>query len=1317
MDPNIKTYIGKRGYVLIKKHFSADFLDNLKKQLTVKPNTNDDYGAPAEEFPVFTENKNKLYIPKFFGFNNPQLGKPQLNRVPHGQDIDAKFNGKLRPHQVEPVNVALKSCQEKGGGILALPCAFGKCMGKGTPIIMYNGSIKMVEDVKVGDLLMGDDSKPRKVLSLARGQDEMYKIKQNNGNDFVVNQEHILCLKSSPKYCSINGYKMNKGDIIEISVKDYLNLPKSYVYSRGRPLRCYKVGVNFPEKEVDLDPYMLGYWLGDGSKSKPLISTQESKVLIYFREKIKEMGLYFDYYKGSYDYQITSGRKYYDKNSFLKSLQNYNLLYNKHVPDEYKYNSRDIRLKVLAGLIDSDGYFIKGVYDFTLKDERLIDDIIYLGRSLGFVCSNKRSCQKTCTNAKNGPKTGTYFKTSIFGYGLEEIPVLCTRKKASKRQLIKNPLLSGFEVEHIGRGDYYGFTLDGNGRYLLEDFTVTHNTSLSLYILSQLGKKALVIVHKEFLLNQWKERIEQFLPEARIGIIQQDKVDIDNKDIVIAMLQSISMKEYAMDTFDSMGTVVIDECMVRTAPIITDKGHKSIFKLYNDWNSNKELPLIRSFNEVTNQFEYKKLTYAWEKEYDGKFIELHLGDRKIKCTSGHKILTRYGYVEAEKLQIGDLIVSSYDSSVNGSITRVLNSDQKQIIYGSFLGDGSVSKSKYNRYFLRIVHGKKQKNYCEWKANMFNAKLDYVKENGFSKKEAYRFKTKIFDLKGDLPNNKSTCPQWLIDELDERGLAIWIMDDGSFNKNIITLSTCSFDLDTNNRLIKKLSDMGIESHLTNYYKKDRDRSYYSIKILKKGFKILVKKIINYMHEDLLYKIGIDKFNKYQDDLNKDKDDIFNDKYNIPIDKREIGHIYKCKHYQGIVREYLWKECDKCQKNTFHGIKRKKYNNWLCLSCIRKTEIDENIYSGIKIEEYNWNYKFEEYGYSKINNIIKSIEKCKVYDIEVEDNHNFIVAGLKYNQNSKENLNGIVAHNCHHISSKVFSRALRKINSQYMIGLSATPNRKDGLTKVFKWYIGDVIYHKKHEDVNTVHVERLIIKSDNEYYNKECINFRGKVMMPKMINNICENMNRTRVIIHWVKELLEEDRKIIILSDRRQHLEDMNKLLYESKIKSVGFYVGGMKQKDLDISAQKNIILGTFAIASEGLDIPGLDTIFLTSPKSDVVQAIGRILRKKHEELIPKIIDIVDTFSLFETQANKRNRLYRQRKYIINDIIVWDMLDANGEPQIESNIQQKYNNKSQNLNDEKTFKKQFSNNFMFSTTSTPVKENNKPLSQSKISDFHS
>ena len=208
---------------------------------------------------------------------------------------------------------------------------------------------------------------------------------------------------------------------------------------------------------------------------------------------------------------------------------------------------------------------------------------------------------------------------------------------------------------------------------------------------------------------------------------------------------------------------------------------------------------------------------------------------------------------------------------------------------------------------------------------------------------------------------------------------------------------------------------------------------------------------------------------------------------------------------------------------------------------------------------------------------------------------------------------------------------------MLGLSATPNRKDGLTKVFKWYIGDIIYSQKHVDINTVYVERLIINSTNQYYNKEYLNYRGKPMVPKMINNICENLNRTKVICYWIKELLYENRKIIILSDRRSQLEDINNLLYQNGIENVGFYVGGMKQKNLDISAIKDVILSTYPMSSEGLDIPGLDTEMLISPKSDIVQSVGRILRKKHTEIVPKIIDVVDNFSLFEAQAHTRNKL--------------------------------------------------------------------------------
>ncbi len=319
------------------------------------------------------------------------------------------------------------------------------------------------------------------------------------------------------------------------------------------------------------------------------------------------------------------------------------------------------------------------------------------------------------------------------------------------------------------------------------------------------------------------------------------------------------------------------------------------------------------------------------------------------------------------------------------------------------------------------------------------------------------------------------------------------------------------------------------------------------------------------------------------------------------------------------------------------------------------------------------------------------------IQIEDK-DIVIAMLQsismkeYAMNTFDSFTTIIIDEAHHINSKVFSQALKKINSQYMLGLSATPVRKDGLTKVFKWYIGDIVYSRKHTDINTVHVERLIIKSDNEYYNKEYVNYKGKVMMPKMINNICANLNRTKIIVYWIKELLQEERKIIVLSDRRAHLEDIYKLLYEDGIKSVGYYVGGMKQKNLDISSTKNVILSTYIMSSEGLDIPGLDTEILSSPKSDIIQSVGRILRKKHEFLEPKIIDVVDTFSLFETQAVKRNKLYTSREYVVDDITVWDVLDENNKPKIELKKRQEISNSK--TRSPKSFRQQFNNKCMFS-----------------------
>ena len=186
---------------------------------------------------------------------------------------------------------------------------------------------------------------------------------------------------------------------------------------------------------------------------------------------------------------------------------------NKHIPHIYKCNSKEVRLELLAGLIDSDGSLQSNGYDIIQKNERLLDDIIFLARSLGFA-AYKLKCEKSCMY-KGEKKTGTYYRTNIHGEGVEYIPLKVLRKKANKRKQIKNVLNTGIKVVKREIDNYYGFEIDGNRRFLLGDFTVTHNTVMGLNIISKLKKKTLIIVHKEFLLRQWLERIEQFLPDAK----------------------------------------------------------------------------------------------------------------------------------------------------------------------------------------------------------------------------------------------------------------------------------------------------------------------------------------------------------------------------------------------------------------------------------------------------------------------------------------------------------------------------------------------------------------------------------------------------------------------------------------------------------------------------------------------------------------------------------------------------------------------------------------------------------------------------------
>ena len=395
------------------------------------------------------------------------------------------------------------------------PMGTGKCHTFDTPILMHDGSVKMVQDIVVGDKVMGDDSKCRNVLSLGRGEDDLYDIVHSNGEKYGVNSEHVMCLKQSGMnivknvktksgetkykvcYFDKNDYKQHskrfsdqteaerylhdmklEHDYIEIPVKTLLKLPK---YIRVN-LKGYKRGVEFSTKNVPFDPYIIGAWLGDGTSSKSEITNQDATILHYLKTELKKYNLNL-VHRDKYTYGISYDMHEHDtrnnKNKFLQVLKDCKLINNKHIPDIYKINDRQTRLELLAGIIDTDGSYCdnsKG-YDIIQKNKVLADDILFVARSLGF-SANMSQCEKSCMY-KGEKKTGTYYRMHLSGDNLSSIPVKCPRKMAKNERMInKDSMVMGITIEPRGWGKYYGFELDKNHKYLLGDFTITHNTSL-----------------------------------------------------------------------------------------------------------------------------------------------------------------------------------------------------------------------------------------------------------------------------------------------------------------------------------------------------------------------------------------------------------------------------------------------------------------------------------------------------------------------------------------------------------------------------------------------------------------------------------------------------------------------------------------------------------------------------------------------------------------------------------------------------------------------------------------------------------------------
>ena len=276
---------------------------------------------------------------------------------------------------------------------------------------------------------------------------------------------------------------------------------------------------------------------------------------------------------------------------------------------------------------------------------------------------------------------------------------------------------------------------------------------------------------------------------------------------------------------------------------------------------------------------------------------------------------------------------------------------------------------------------------------------------------------------------------------------------------------------------------------------------------------------------------------------------------------------------------------------------------------------------------------------------------IIDIDDKD----IVIGMlqslsmkEYPSSIFENFGLTIIDEVHHISSEVFSNSLFKIVTKYMLGLSATMNRKDGTTKVFKMFLGDVVFKGKRDEAREVVVHAIQYEVDDDEFNEVKLDYRGNPAYSTMISKLCEYNRRSEFILKVISDMLEynPEQQIMIIAHNKNVLKYLHDAIQHRNIATVGYYIGGMKEMSLKETEGKKIVIATYAMAAEALDIKSLTTLIMVTPKTDIEQSVGRILREKHSK--PIVVDIIDSHTLFQNQWRKRKTFYKKENYKIISI---------------------------------------------------------------------
>lgn len=544
----------------------------------------------------------------------------------------------LRPYQRDAIEAVDQA--ELGGvtrSLIVLPTG---CHRAGQELLMHDGSIQEVEDVRVGDRLMGPDGQPRVVLALMRGISPMMEIRPVKGASWFVNDKHVLTLvetreKGHGRYPSQRG-----GTVRDVALPDWWQWSKN----RRHRHKLFRVAVDFPEREAPpLDPYFLGVVLGDGSLAIPgrvSVTNIDAEVIEYVGTVAASYGLHLRQERDAYH---IVGPKGPQANPILDILRCLELspvtCESRFIPGAYKLGSRETRRQVLAGLLDTDGSLSSGGYDYCSKSEALADGVAFIARSLGLA-------------AYVSKRPLGHYRVSISG-DCSVIPCRIPRKQAPPRAQKKDALRTGFQVIPTGTVEpHYGFTLSGDGRYLLDDFTVTHNSGKSVIAARQIvqrGCRALFIAHRDELLTQAADKLHQVAPSLEIGVVKAERDQV-GADVVFASIQTLARPSRLARVLQAgdFGLVVVDEahhCHIGGTLVETTAGPQSIETLQRGdavlaWNGNAFVPrsVVRTYRH-------------W---HDGPIHEITTeSGRSVRVTPNHRLYSRGERVHASRVGVGD----------------------------------------------------------------------------------------------------------------------------------------------------------------------------------------------------------------------------------------------------------------------------------------------------------------------------------------------------------------------------------------------------------------------------------------------------------------------------------------------------------------------------------------------------------------------------------------------------------------------------------------------------------------------------------------